>query len=235
MPATVSKYITVQQATGTYTLLGDGWDIWLSSDNGSFACLPVTATEGAWSCRVTAIANLTCPHLSQWSKFGIMARANLSDDAPMVTYRVDGGLWQNTEWQARGVAGTTPWGEAGLSLPPVGQSTGTAKLVKPNTQTHKNYLFRPVWLKLARKGLVWTPSLSWDGVHWVQTGTPQPVEMGGCWVGIVACAHNGSFGNKGYTRAVFDHLSFQPTELLQLGDRGTPPKGGSVPAKWATM
>lgn len=234
VPPRSNPYIQVSPG-GTYTLLGDGWDTWLSSDNGSFACAPFTATEGEWSCRLTAIANLTCPHVSQWSKYGIMARADLSDDSPMVTYHVDGGQSQMIEWQARGIAGQTPWGETGNSLPPPGQTSGAATLVKLNTQKHRNYLVRPVWLKLARQGLQWTPYVSWDGQHWVQSGSPQFVPMGGCWVGVWACSHDSSFNLKGYTRATFDHLSFHPTELLQVGDQAIPPAAGAVPANWATL
>jgi ABC-type glycerol-3-phosphate transport system substrate-binding protein len=229
VPASPTPYIRHDPATGTYTLLADGWDVWLSSDNPTFACMPVTATEGEWWCRLVAISNLTCPHISQWSKFGIMARADLSDDAPMVTYHVDGGTWQNIEWQARGIAGTTPWGQAGLA------PSGVQHLVYPNTGKYANYLIRPVWLKLSRKGLWWTPYMSFDGRTWIQLGQPQTVEMGGCWIGIMACSHNGSFNDKGYARAVFDNLSFQPTEFVQLGDQGVPPAAGPVPPNWATQ
>lgn len=234
-PYSKTPYIVTNAKTGVYTLLGDGWDVWLSSDNPTFAALPVTATEGTWECRLTSISNLTCPHLSQWSKFGIMARGDLSDDAPMCTLHVDGG--HSIEWQYRGIAGITPGGQAGLSLPPPGSKSGNATLVQPIAKKFPNYLIKPVWLRLQRKGTTWTPWASWwDGKTWVQTGSPQVVaEMGGCWIGVIACAHNGSFNDTGYARATFDHLSFHPTELVQLGNQGIPPSAGPVPKNWATM
>jgi len=233
-PYSKNPYILSDAKTGAYTLLGDGWDVWLSSDNGSFAAVAATETEGYWQCRITGISNLTCPHLSQWSKFGIMARGDLSDDAPMCTLHVDGG--HSIEWQYRGIAGITPGGQSGLSLPPPGSKSGNTPVMQPNTKSFSNYLIRPVWLRLQRKGTSWTPWASWDGTTWVQTGSPQLVpEMGGCWVGIIACAHNGSFNDTGYARATFDNLSFKPTDLVQLGDQGVPPAAGPVPKAWATM
>jgi hypothetical protein len=58
--------------------------------------------------------------------------------------------------------------------------------------------------------------------------------MGGCWVGIFASAHNGSFGDKGYIRGVVDKVSFTPTVLAQIGQKGIPPAAGPVPSNWAT-
>ncbi len=57
--ASSAKGWVVPGAGGTYTLLGDGWDVYAASDNCVFACLPITATEGEWSCRITAVTNRT--------------------------------------------------------------------------------------------------------------------------------------------------------------------------------
>lgn len=225
VPAVPTPYIAVQR--GQYTLLGDGWDCWNASDNATFAAIPVTATEGEWTCRVTAIANLTCPHLSQWAKVGLMARADLSDDAPMVSAHLTGA--HDIEWESRLQTGETPNSQSGL-LP---QGASATSLVALNTQRHANYLARPVWLRMRRQGIWWTAWSSLDGTAWTATGTKAVAEMGACWVGVMACAHNGSFNDIGYIRAVFDHLSFQPTHRVQLGNQGVPPAAGAVPTHWA--
>jgi ABC-type glycerol-3-phosphate transport system substrate-binding protein len=225
-PSDATPWVVVGPS-GTYTLLGDGWDVYATSDNAVFACLPVTATEGEWSARVTVLTNLTCPHLSQWAKVGIGAFGDLSDDAPYCSPHVTGA--NQIEWQYRAVPTLYPDGAAGL-LP-----AGTKNLTLPNTKPAANYLVQPVWLKLSRQGDLWTPWASLDGTHWTQLNPPATVFMAGCWVGIFACAHNGSFNNKGYIRATFDHLSFVPTRFVQMGRTGTPPAAGAVPKDWATM
>jgi len=227
VPPSDAKDLVVVGPGGTYTLLGDGWDMWSTSDNFVFACLPVTATEGEWSCRVTSVVNLTCPHLSQWAKVGIGAFADLSDDTPCAYPHVTG--THQIEWQYRIIPGLYPAGASGL-VP-----NGVKNLMAPNTKPAKNYLLAPLWLKISRQGEMWTPWASMDGKNWTQINPPAPVRMAGCWVGIYACAHNGSFGNKGYIRATFDNLNFTPTHFVQVGKTGTPPDAGAVPKNWATM
>ncbi len=227
VPPTEAKNLVVVGPGGSYTLLGDGWDMWSSSDNTVFACAPMTATEGEWSCRVTMVTNLTCPHLSQWSKVGIGAFGDLSDDSPAAYPHVTGA--HQIEWQYRIVPGLTPSGASGL-LP-----TGVKNLMALNTKPAANYLLAPLWLKISRKGQEWTPWASMNGKTWTQINPPAVVRMAGCWVGIYACAHNGSFGNKGYIRATIDNLSFTPTHFMQMGNTGTPPAAGPVPKNWATM
>ena len=232
VPFSPAKQWVVAQPHGQYTMLGDGWDIYNASDNCVFACIPVTATEGEWSCRITAVSNLTCetagkPTLSVWAKAGIMARGDLSDDAPMVTPHVTGA--NQIEWEVRPIPGMTPSGGSGL-VP-----TGVKNLMRPVNTPVPNFLLAPLWLKMRRVGLQWTPYASMDGSKWTQLAPAAVAQMGGCWLGIFATAHNADFGDKGYIRVVFDHVSFKPTHLVQLGSLGTPPTGGPVPKNWATM
>jgi multiple sugar transport system substrate-binding protein len=236
VPPTSATALVVPGAGGSYTLLGDGWDVYATSDNCVFACLPLTATEGSWSCRVTAIANLTCrlagkPALSPWLKVGLMAAGDLSDDPAYVSPHVTGA--NQIEWQVRAIPGTTPAGSAGL-VPEVGGKP-VASLTQPLSHPGSNLLRAPVWLRLDRRGAQWTPYASLDGSNWTQLAPPSVCEMAGCWLGIFACAHNGDFGDKGYIRAGFDHLSFRPTRFVQVGQTGTPPSAGPVPTSWATM
>lgn len=125
--------------------------------------------------------------------------------------------------------GLTPAGASGL-VP-----NGVKTLTAPNTKPAVNYVLRPVWLKISRQGEMWTPWASMDGTTWTQLNPAAAVRMAGCWIGIFACAHNGSFADKGYVRATLDKLSFTPTHFMQIGHTGTPPTAGPVPANWATM
>jgi multiple sugar transport system substrate-binding protein len=232
-PSNGAPYVVASR--GVYTLLGDGWDIYETSDNCVFACMPTTASEGTWICRVVAFTNLTCqsggkPTMSVWAKAGLMARADLSDDAAMASPHVTGA--NQIEWEVRPIAGITPSSDAGLA-PLVNGKPVT--LMKPLSAPQANYLIAPVWLKLTRYGTQWTPYASMDGVHWTQLAPPASAEMGGAWVGIFCTAHNGDFGNQGYVRVVIDQLNFTPTRFVQLGDTGVPPAAGPVPKDWATM
>ncbi len=213
---------------GVYTLLGDGYDVYLAQDACTFFCLPQTAADGRWTCRVTTITNLTCPQLSSWAKVGLMARGDLSDDAPMVSTHVTGG--NAIEWQDRALPGMTPGGQGGLA--PTGLK---GAMVKPLGTPTPNFLSQPIWLRLERSQAVWTAFSSLDGKKWNQTGQPSRAEMGATWVGLMCTSHNSDFKDKGYIRARLDHVSFTPTMKVQLGVTGVPPASGPVPANWATM
>ena len=211
-------YITSQ--AGTWTMIGDGADVWSASDNCTFAALPWTSSAGSFTCRVVSIANLDCPHLSQWAKIGLMARGDLSDDAPMVLICASGANGVFTD--VRPTAGPTPNQQGPVSPPPQSGLIAAKYLTWPNTQKHANYLLKPVWLRLSRKAATWSAYSSLDGTHWTAAGTAMTADMAGCWVGIFCLSHNGSFNGKGRIRATFDTLSFAPSLDVQLGTPGTP-------------
>ena len=60
------------------------------------------------------------------------------------------------------------------------------------------------------------------------------LRAGSMWIGLAASAHNGDFGGKGYIRAAFDHVSFEPSAAYQIRASGIPPAAGAIPAGWAT-
>ena len=222
-----SPYIVVG-TTGTVTMLGTGYDIALSQDACMFYCKSSVKGKDSWTCRVDALSNVSCPSLSPWAKAGLMARANLSDDAPMVTVHVTGA--NDIEFSCRPLAGNSPVNQTQL-LP----SGFKPPLMSPVATPTPNFLINPIWLRLERDGYTWTAYASTDGTTFSPLGTSASSEMKGCWVGVVATAHNSDFSDKGYTRAVFDHLSFQPTQEVQLGVTGVAPAGGPVPKNWATL
>lgn len=55
------------------TLVGNGADGWAPSTKCSFAGSASTARQGTCTCRVVALENVDCPHLSQWAKVGLGA------------------------------------------------------------------------------------------------------------------------------------------------------------------
>jgi ABC-type glycerol-3-phosphate transport system substrate-binding protein len=228
-PHLAPQYAVINKATGTYTLLGDGQDVWGDSDNCVYACTTTNSDQGEWICRVTALSNVNCPNLSPWTKVGLMARGDLGDAAAMVFFAVTGG--NGIALQERPLSQGSPGGINGSTAKTglIGAQYLTLNYMKPAP----NYLIRPVWLKLVRSGTIWTGYTSIDGKTWALAGST-PVEMSSCWIGIFATAHNGDFNNKGYDRATFDHLSFTPTAVYQLGATGIPPAAGPVPANWAT-
>jgi ABC-type glycerol-3-phosphate transport system substrate-binding protein len=233
-PGDASAWVVVGPG-GVVTLLGDGEDVWNASDNAVFACAPATASVGEWTCRVTAISDLTCalhgqPALSPWLKVGIMARADLSDDAPMVALAVTGA--HGLQALFRPVPGIVPEGPSGLLPAATGQKAPS--LTAQGAAPPANLLLRPIWLRLRRVGADWTALASWDGVAWTALGPVVPIQMAAVWVGVFACAHNADFTNQGYIRATFDRLSFQPSRWVQLGQAGVPPAAGPVPPDWAT-
>jgi hypothetical protein len=202
----------VRVAAGTYTLLGDGADLWGDSDNGVFAAVASTADKGMFVARLDSIANVNCPHLSQWAKIGLMARGDLSDDAPYIAVLVTGG--NGVQVQTRAAALDNTLGTGGTA-----PSQSAATLTLPNTKPAANYLKKPVWLKLVRDISTWTAYTSPDGKSWTAAGAPVTLTMAGAWVGVFATSHNSSTGFKPgeQIRVAFDQLSFTPSTFVQLG------------------
>jgi ABC-type glycerol-3-phosphate transport system substrate-binding protein len=200
---------------GRYTLVGDGADVNSPSANCIWAGSAQRSAQATFTCRLTMLANVNCPHLSQWAKVGLMACSNLSDQAAAIAIEVTGGhgivvqaqILPGVGWQSQ-----TP----SSAMAPTGL-IGPGRLTLSNTRPATNYLLQPIWLRLVRSGLAWTAYTSFDGRSWTQAGTTVGVEMGGAWVGLFATAHNMSFGGKGLIRGQFDQVSFPVTSAYQIG------------------
>ncbi len=232
--ATAPGLGSFRASSKTWDLLGDGAGVGGTSDNGVYACAAMRSSVAEFTCRLVWFGNLTCPSLSPQAMAGLMARADLSDDAPMVAATVTGGngvavsvrvLALMRENQVRNGSGLLP-----ASAITSAAAHGTA-----------NGLSRPVYLKLRREGTTWTAFTSLNGQQWLQAGPPMIVQATSMWIGLFATADNSAtvnnvnFGNKGYVRASFDHLSFQPSAVYQVGQSGTPPAAGAMPANWASF
>jgi ABC-type glycerol-3-phosphate transport system substrate-binding protein len=210
LPAT-SAAALVSVKAGQYTLLGDGADVWGGADNCVFAAAPETAESATYVARVTSLANVNCPHLSQWAKVGLMARGDLSNNAPYVAVMVTGENGIQLQYRPTAAINTVGVG---------GSGPGQTNLTLPNTKKLPNYLKQPVWLKLTRQIDVWTAYTSLDGKKWTAVGTPVTVNMAGSWVGLFATSHNdsGGFAPGQKIKASFDSLSgFQPNQFVQIG------------------
>jgi hypothetical protein len=214
-PQPVPAGYVVAGPGGTYTLTGDGADVWNPTANCVFAGSASTAEEADFVCRVTLLANLTCPSISPWAKAGLYVAGDLSDLAPALTLEAtaQNGVWWQVQvtasagWQAGGPpSANTATGLVGPAVLDVAKPTKTG-----------NVLQKPIWLRLHRKGLTWTAYTSWDGRTWTQASPPLGLDAGGVWVGLFSTAHNGDFGGKGTVRAVFDHVSFPVTKFVQIG------------------
>jgi hypothetical protein len=216
------------RAQGRYTLLGDGSAISAKSDNCVYACVPTAASVGTFTCRLVAIADVDCPQLSPSSQIGLMARADLSDDAVMVLLAVSGG--NGVAWEERPGVGLDEIAVGGGGPGLLAASAVTGDPAKPAA----NYLRKPVWLRLQRRQETWAGYTSWDGRTWMPVGAPAVLRAGSMWIGLAVSAHNADFGGKGYIRAAFDNVSFVPSAAYQIGASGVPPAAGAVPAGWAT-
>ena len=196
------------------------------SDNCAFA--PVADQESAaeYVCRLDAFEAMGGSAMSASAAAGLMARADLSDNAPAVAVLVTAGdgviaidrsnfglyFGENSPGFAQGFGNLNASGAAGL-LP-------TQTVMTAVNGAVANHLLKPVWLKLSRRGLIWTAFISTDGATWLQAGGANEVVMAGAWVGVCATAStSGVPASRGTARvrAGFSRLSFSPGICYQIG------------------
>ncbi len=222
---------------GTWTILGAGANLTDTSDDLVLACQATTQSEQTWTCQLTAIANISeenagTPTLDTWTRAGLMARGDLSDNGAFVALFVTGSY--GFDFLLRPGPGESLtetkflfWKKNGL----------VQQLLSSVATPASNFVLRPIWLRLTRKGTGWSPYASMDGKNFVLlTPAQEAPGLGGAWVGLAASAHNTDYNNQGYFRATFDNLSgFTPNTVVAIGNLGMPPESGPVPANWATM
>lgn len=170
----------VQVGGGGYTVAGMGRGLFAPSDACVFACLPLTQASGDFVGRLTGLdAGAGGGTPGAGATAGLMVRGDLSDDAPALALEATsaGAVTMQVRPQARQAASTvTAAGAGGRGL--------------------------PIWLRLQRQGLNWVASVSTDGSAWTPVGTPQPLPVAGCWVGLYA-----SSGGGPNVKATFDKVN----------------------------
>ena len=204
-----SSLLTVQ--AGNYLLTGTGAAVGGSTDDGAFASHTSTATEQTFTCKLSTVSLGSAGRLHYQSAFGLMARGDLSDNAPMVLLAVTGGggmvLVTRPQAGMQGIiqGSITPLSTTGL--------IGSGILTPSSPPSGGQYLSRPVWLRLRRAGSAWTAYTSLDGNTWSQAGHTTTVEMAGCFVGLFACSSDA----KKTIQVGFESPTFSITQVSQVG------------------
>jgi hypothetical protein len=199
---------------GTYAVTGGGSGVSGISNGLTFACQAVTAAEGTFTCRLVAIEAVQPNTLNGGAKFGLMVRGDLSDTAAELGVEVAAAAGTpGIHVHAQATAGTN-LGDYKPGSPPDPGLLPAAGLLAPIGTPTKNFLLRPVWLRLVRTVGRWQAYTSLDGVHWLVAGPSLGAEILGAWVGLYVTAH----GNGNLARAVFDHVTgFVPDTFVRIG------------------
>ena len=206
-PGSASSLVT-SGPTGTYRVTGRGPAVGGLADAGTFAGLAANASVAEYACRVTELANVSCPSLPPQALAGLIARGDLSDDAPMVLVAVSASAGVSVLYRTMaGFASAVPASAASPLAPP--SSAGAAR---PRVAL-------PLWLRLRRQADLWTAWTAPDGTHWTQVGASMPVLMSGAWVGLFVSAGNASLAGAagGAVLGAFDRASFVPLGYYRLG------------------
>jgi len=145
---------SANEAGGTWTISGDGADIWGGSDAFHYAYLPLSG-NGQITARVVSRGTGS----DRWSKGGVMIRETLARGSKHAIMAITGGEGGGIAFQNRPNTG-------GRSFSTHGNPTGAP----------------PYWVRLKREGDKITGYSSADGVDWIQQpdgvgtdATPNPV------------------------------------------------------------
>ncbi len=163
----------VETSPGQYKVSSNSGDVWGTADNFRFVYKQLTG-DGSISAKVVAIADAT----ANWAKAGVMIRRSLDDNSPFAFMF------------------PTPDGRRAFqSRPTVGGSAVSAHS-NPGTITF------PLWVRIERKGNLFTASYSTDGKTWTvqpateNTGTdkspnPQTISMASTvYIGMAVTSNN---------------------------------------------
>jgi hypothetical protein len=209
-PATAEPSLMTVKG-GVYTLVGQGEGPSGTVDSGTFACLPFTLSRGTFTCRLTGIFAYKNNTIQDGCQVGLMVRSSLGSSAGNVTLAYSTGHGVHLH--------SRPLPNVGEGDQKDGSSPGllSRSLFKVNDWAPaKNYLPMPLWLRLVRDGGQWTAYTSLNGTTWTQAGNPVTLEAEGVWVGLWV-ASNTNWNSKMMVQATFDHVSFQPTTVVQVG------------------
>jgi glucuronoarabinoxylan endo-1,4-beta-xylanase len=164
-------------SAGTYSINGAGTDIWNTDDTFHYAYTTATG-DADYVAEVTSMTSV-----SQYGKVGIMFRNSLDPSSVYADLFVNPApqLW--AAFEHRNTYATTP------------SSTGG----------YRTYTVLPIWLKLSRRGNIFTAYYGTNGTTWTQVGS-STITMGSTNdIGMVICSHNtgvvgtGTFSNVAVT------------------------------------
>lgn len=136
--------------TGTFTITGNGNDIWGNSDNFHYVYRQLTG-DGEVIARVTDNGTGT----NDWTKGGVMIRQSLDGGSTHADTFITSGSGNGYTFQRRLVAG------GGSS-----SNNGVAPAIAP-----------PYWVKVERTGNDFSGYISPDGITWNQHGVTVTIEM----------------------------------------------------------
>ncbi len=201
---------SANEAGGTWTVSGDGADVWGSSDAFHFVYLPLYG-DGEITARVVSRGSGS----DRWSKGGVMIRETLATGSKHAIMAITGGEGGGLIFQNRPTTG-------GRSYSAHGNPTAAP----------------PHWVRLKREGNTITAYSSTDGVDWVQqpdgytedsTANPVDISMAAnVFAGLFVTSH--SAGEvRTYT---FDNVT---VGLPVTATEPNPQDGAIHPDTWAVL
>ena len=189
-------YSSYDQATGTFTVAGSGYDIGGTEDDLHFLYQTLTG-DGSITARVTSLSNS-----HDYAQGGLMIRDSLAADAKRF-----------------GLVLTQDEGMGSYLRTSTGGNT-TSYYPQQNTA------FAPSWIRITRSGNLFTTYQSDNGVDWIQFGSARTVTMGSTvYIGLAAAEAGGeSTENRQLNVATFTDVSLtgdlnvQPNEVADPAD-----------------
>ena len=193
--------VSLDEATGTYTVTGGGHDIWDSADDFHFAYRELTG-DATIVARVVDNGSGS----NAWAKGGVMIRQSTADGSVHAITALTGGNGGGGGFQFRPVA-----------------DAGSSSFHDPSPA-----IAPPYYVRLERVGNDFTGSFSPDGVTWTQQGETQTIEMADpVLIGLAVTSHQ----TGQLRTFTFDNVGIEGDISADTGsqDIGDDP-GGNAPA-----
>ncbi|MEA3226627.1 MAG: hypothetical protein U9Q07_11820, partial [Planctomycetota bacterium] len=154
---------SADESGGTWTVTGDGADIWGTSDAFHFAYVPLSG-DGQMVARV--VDNGTGSNA--WAKGGVMIRETLDAGSMHAMTVVTGGNGGGAGFQRRLTTGASS-----------ASNHDPSPTVAP-----------PHWVKIVREGNDFSGFLSTDGIEWTQQGDTVTIDMASdAYIGLCVTSH----------------------------------------------